>query len=142
MQQGERIPRSPPEADGVSERTKIKWNRFLAFRIRRRRTAAIRSERYDLSSSTSLVDRSLVGAKWRSRLSGAAGSFKRKKRSRMKLHPMSCLTAASSFMSLFKIENLVLRASPQSRRAGVRVQWLCRCGCEPFWSTGATQLRI
>jgi hypothetical protein len=33
---------SPPEADGVSERTTIKWNHFLTFRrfpVRRRRTA-------------------------------------------------------------------------------------------------------
>jgi hypothetical protein len=37
----ERIPRSPPEADGVSERTTIKWNHFLTFR---RFPAACRSE--------------------------------------------------------------------------------------------------
>jgi hypothetical protein len=33
------MPRSPPKADGVSERTTMKWNHFLTFRIRRRRTA-------------------------------------------------------------------------------------------------------
>ncbi len=40
---------------GVSERTTIKWNHFLTFR---RFPAATRPERHDLSSSTSLVDRS------------------------------------------------------------------------------------
>jgi hypothetical protein len=37
---------------------------------------------------------------------------------------------------LFNIENLVLRASPRSRLAGVRMQWPCRYRCEISWSPG------